>query len=124
MGVSIYCTASRPLPLTAPEKKTIDEILARYSVESLLAGCGIPESDFDGEDFDVYPSSSTTPGTVFEGSSKLPLGSEEAMWSTMQYWCRLLSEVRLVIPDASWRVHVDDYDIPWIEEQQAFVSPI
>jgi hypothetical protein len=38
----------------------------------------------------------------------------------LQYWCRLLSEVRHVVPGATWHVHVDDHDIAWIEELRSF----
>jgi hypothetical protein len=57
---------------------------------------------------------------VFEGATKLPLCTEDAFWAAIQYWCRLLSEVRRVVPGATWQVHMDDHNIAWVEELQAF----
>jgi hypothetical protein len=121
VGVSIYYTASRPTPLAPAEQTAIDVAVARYPVEALIAECGVAEDEFNGEAFCAYPADADTePGVVFEGATKLPLCSEEAMWAAVQYWCRLLSEVRGVLPDAAWRVHVDDHDIAWDEEKRAF----
>ena len=121
MGVSIYYTASRPRPLTPAERTAIAAVVARYPVEALIAECGVADGEFHGEAFCVYPSDAETePGVVFEGATKLPLCSEEAMWAAVQYWCRLLSELRRAVPGASWRVHVDDHDIEWDEELGAF----
>ncbi len=121
MGVSIYYSASRLRPLTAAERTGIDAVIARYPVEALIAECGVAEGEYSGEAFRVYPfDGDTEPGVVFEGAAKLPLCSEEVFWAALQYWCRLLSELRHVVPDANWRVHVDDHDIAWVEELQAF----
>jgi hypothetical protein len=121
VGVSIYYTASRPQPLTSIERAAIDAVVARYPVEELLAECGVAEDEYNGEAFCVYPTDDDTePGVVFDGATKLPLGTEDAFWAAIQYWCQLLSEVRRVVPGATWRVHVDDHDIAWVEELRAF----
>jgi hypothetical protein len=121
VGVSIYYTASRPQPLTSVERTAIDAVVARYPVGDLLAECGVAEDEYNGEAFCVYPTDDDTePGVVFEGATKLPLCTEDAFWASIQYWCRLLSEVRRVVPGATWRVHVDDHDITWVEELRAF----
>jgi hypothetical protein len=121
VGVSIYYTARRDLPLSDRERAAVSAARMRHPVESLIATSGVPEPDFDGEAFCVYSADShTEPGVVFEGATKLPLYSEEAFWAAVQHWCRLLSEVRRGIPGAKWQVHVDDHDIPWVEERQVF----
>jgi hypothetical protein len=120
VGVSIYYTASRPQPLTAVEQTAIDAVVARYPVENLLAECGVAEDEYNCEAFCLYPTDDTDPGVVFEGATKLPLCTEDAFWASIQYWCRLLSEVRRIVPEATWYVHVDDHDIAWVEELQAF----
>ncbi len=121
MGVSIYYSASRPEPLSAAERSAIEVAVARYPLAAVLEECGVAEGEFDGEDFCIYPADAgTEPGVVFEGATKLPLCSEDAMWAAVQHWCRLLSDVRRVVPGAAWHVHVDDHDIPWAEELQAF----
>lgn len=121
MGISSYYTATREQPLTDSERDAIDAAVARYPLAGLIAACGYTELERDGEEFSDYPhDESTEPGVVFEGATKLTLFSEDAMWASVQYWCRLLSEIRRVIADAEWRVHVDDHDIPWSERLQAF----
>jgi len=121
VGVSIYYTASRPEPLSPAERSAVEAVVARYPVDALIAECGVAEGEFNGEDFCLYPADDDTePGVVFEGATKLPLCSEDAMWAAVQYWCRLLSEVRRALPGTDWRVHVDDHDIPWVEELRAF----
>jgi hypothetical protein len=121
MGVSIYYAASRSEALTSVEQAAIDSVVARYPVEDLRAECGVSEDEYDGEGFCVYPTNDPSePGVVFEGATKLPLCTEDAFWAALQYWCRLLSEVRCVVPSATWQVHVDDRDIVWVEELRAF----
>jgi hypothetical protein len=121
MGVSIYYTASRAEPLTTTERSAIESVIARYPLDTLIAKCSVAEGEYDGEDFCVYPTDDDTePGVVFEGATKLPLCSVDAMWAALQHWCRLLSEVRRALPNTTWRVHVDDHDIPWVEELRSF----
>ena len=81
--------------------------------------CGATEEEFSGEAFCVY--AENEPGVIFAGATKLPLDSEEVFTLAVRYWCRLLSEVRRIVPDGEWRVHVDDADIGWDERTQSFV---
>jgi hypothetical protein len=121
VGVSIYYTASRPQPLTPIEQAAIGVVVARYPVEELVAVCGVAEDEYNGEGFCVYATNDPTePGVVFEGATKLPLCTEDAFRAALQYWCRLLTEVRRVLPGATWHVHVDDRDIAWVDELRAF----
>jgi hypothetical protein len=121
MGVSIYYTARRSKPLSPAERSVIESAVARYPLSQLLEECGVAESEFNGEDFCVYPADAATePRVVFEGATKLPLCSEDAMWAAVQYWCRLLSEVRGELPNTTWRIHIDDHDITWAEERRVF----
>jgi hypothetical protein len=121
VGVSIYYTATRPQPLSATERAAIDAAIARHPLATVLEACGLAEDEFDGEDFCVYPADAATePGVVLDGATKLPLCSENTMWEAVQHWCRLLSEVRRAVPGAAWHVHIDDHDIPWIEEVREF----
>jgi hypothetical protein len=121
VGVSIYYTATRPQPLTHTEQTAIDAVVARYPVEELLEECGIAEDEYNGEAFCIYPTDDDTePGVVFEGATKLPLCTVEAFGAAIEYWCQLLSEVRRVVPRATWRVHVDDHDIAWSEKLREF----
>lgn len=119
MGVSIYYSATRDRSLSAAESKAIEWIVNRYPLDALMRDCGVPESQFHGEGFCLY-SAPLEEGAVLEGATKLPGVSEEAMWIAIQYWCRLLTELRGVLQDANWRVHVDDHHIPWSDSLQRF----
>ncbi len=121
MGVSICYTASRSKPLTPAEQSAVEATVARHSLAAMVDACGANPAEFDGEELSVYPAGGgTEPGVVFEGATKLPLCSEDAMWAAAQHWCRLLSEIRRMLPGAAWRVHVDDHHIPWDEDRGAF----
>lgn len=114
MSISIYYTAQRAKPLSTQERKLIAAAVSRFTVEKLIDDHSLPKEGFNGEDFCIYdPEDPTEPGMVFEGTTKLPDHSQEATWSAVQYWCTLLGEVRRIVPDAEWRVHVDDHDIVW-----------
>lgn len=103
------------------KQAAIDEAMSRYLLSKLLAEHGFTEARRDGEEFVVYPADNPTePDMVFEGATKLTLCDEEAFRVSIEYWCRLLSEIRRLLPDAAWRVHVDDADIVWSEATQEF----
>ncbi len=121
MSVSIYYTAIRSEPLTISEQLTIETIEARYQIESLIAKCEVANSEFDGEAFCIYvPNNETELEVIFEGSTKLPLCSLETTWAAIEYWCRLLSELRQTLPNTIWRVHVDNREIVWVDELKIF----
>ncbi len=121
MSISIYYTAVRSQPLTINEQSAIKTIEVRYQIEALIAKCGITNGEFDGEAFCIYePNNETELEVIFEGSTKLPLYSLETMWAAIEYWCELLSEVRQLLPNTTWRVHVDDREIVWVQELKMF----
>jgi hypothetical protein len=110
MGISLYYEARRERSLSLVERAVIDTAMSRCPVEELIAAVPLPAEEYNGEAFCVYPADTETePGVVFEGATKLPTNSEEAI----PYWCRLLSEIRQALPDGKWAVHVDDCDIWW-----------
>lgn len=110
MSISIYYTATRNVPLTPSERSAVDSLVAGSSVDDQIAtGTGL-----NWESFCVYdPANPTTRDAVFEGATKLPDNSEDAVWFGLQHWCKLLTAVRHAITDSDWHVHVDDHDIPW-----------
>ena len=76
---------------------------------------------YNWESFCIYdPNDPTEPDVVFEGATKLPDNSEDAVWGGLQHWCAALTEIRRIIPDADWDVHVDDHEIQWDEAVGAF----
>ena len=117
MSISIYYTAKRNSPLTTSERSVVDALVAEYSVDDQIAAA----AGLNWESFCIYdPADPTSPDAVFEGATKLPDNSEDAVWIGLQHWCKLLSAIRLAVPDSDWHVHVDDHDIPWDESAGEF----
>lgn len=114
MSISIHYLAYRRHQLSTSERASIDELIRRYSVKEQIEEYQHSVEGLNWESFCVYdPNAPTKPGVIFEGATRLPDNSSEALWLGLQHWCRLLSEIRRALPDASWRVHVDDHDILW-----------
>jgi hypothetical protein len=94
--------------LTAQEGAAVDAISGAHAVE-------------DWESFCVYPQDEDTePGVIFEGATKLPLTTEDEFWTAIQHWCRVLTLIRRALVGAEWRVHIDDQNVHWDAERQAF----
>ena len=119
MSISIYYSAIRQLPLSTEERTTIETVVLLSPIETLIAVCG---DDFNGEDFCIYQTTDhdIESGVLFEGATKLPSNSMESFWLAIQYWCKLLSEIRRVLPDANWNIHIDNCNIPWDNYLQSF----
>ncbi len=121
MSISIYYTARREEPLSSVEQAAVDRVRASYSIRDEAERYSQTGQGHNGEDFCVYDRNNPTePGIIFEGATKLPDTSEDALWELVQHWCRLLSEVRRTVPGAKWDVHVDDLEVAWDEEAQAY----
>jgi hypothetical protein len=114
MSISIYYTARRPTPLSGTERAEINEITKKYSVEKEIERYLQTGDGHNWESFCIYdPKNPSEYDVVFEGATNLPDNSEDAIWIGVQHWCSALTEIRKVIPDASWDVHVDDHEIQW-----------
>ncbi|HEX8914729.1 MAG TPA: hypothetical protein VF796_20425 [Humisphaera sp.] len=99
----------------------VDRIVTTFSIRDQVERYVQTGVGHNGEDFYVYDRGSPTePEVIFEGATKLPSNSEEAIWELVQRWCRLLSEVRRAVPGADWHVHVDDHDIRWDDAGRQF----
>ena len=121
MSVSIYYEARRHHRLTPEEQRAVEEIISTHSVDAdiqryLETGVGP-----NWEPFCVYDASEPSEAdVVFEGATKLPDDSQDAIWVGVQHWCRVLTEIRRALPGADWDVHVDDHRISWNEELSEF----
>jgi hypothetical protein len=121
MSISIYYTANRKQPLSDAERVAIGAAVEHYSVDNdieeyLQTGLG-----FNWESFCIYkPDHFSEPQTIFEGATKLPDNSEDAIWTGLQHWCHLLTVIRNELNGAVWRVHVDDHEIVWDEAISAY----
>lgn len=111
MSVSLFYSASRSAQISPTEQKSIDALVTRAD--------RFTRSEW-GESFIVYaPGADTPPGIIFEGSTKLP-EDEEALWNALQHRLALLSQIRNVLSDATWRVHVEDHDMVWDADAAAY----
>jgi len=119
MSISIYYAAVRKRGLTEPERAAVTAIKDRYSVNSQIEHYLQTGTGLNWESFILY-APPLSPGAIIEGATKLPDNSEDALWVGMQHWCKALSELRRLIPDAIWHVHVEDHHVQWDEEQQAY----
>jgi hypothetical protein len=118
MSIAIYYQARRANAITLPEKEAIAELRVKYAIEKQLQKYLEFGEGFNWESFAVYD---RTPGDViFEGATKLPDNSGDAVWHGVQHWCNLLTEIRKALPHASWSVTVEDHPIPWDEQLQRY----
>ena len=120
MGISIYYSVTRSTPLTEQEREAVQAVAARYSVGDQFEEHHRTGIGWEGEDFCLYAPPFDSPETILEGATKLPMNSEDVFWEAIQHWCRALSEIRHLLDDADWHVHIDDHEIRWDEQLSAF----
>ena len=118
MSASIYYTAKRKQKLTQSEQESINKLIERYSVDQEIEEYLNTGEGHNWTSFDVYdPETLTEPDVIFEGSTELPNNSSDAMFDGVDHWASLLSDIRNVIEDAEWHVHVDDHVLVWDQEK-------
>ena len=121
MGTSIYFIAKRKRRLSAEEQARIQRVISDYAVEDQIDRYVAAGQGPNWQSFFVYgPDDLTEPEVIFEGATGLPDNSDDAIRTGVEHWCAALSEIRRVIPDAEWRVHIDDCDIKWDHKRQQF----
>lgn len=108
MGISIYYSADRDRPLSKQETAEVQQIVERYQADFNFRG---------GEDFCVYEYDEAEPRRIFEGATGLPMGEPENTFEACLHWASCLTEIRRMILDADWHVHMDDYDLTWDEDE-------
>ncbi|PGZ95425.1 hypothetical protein COE51_20355 [Bacillus pseudomycoides] len=117
MSVSIYYSANRKQKLTSTEQEAIDKLILEYSVDKEIEKYNNTGEGYNWEDFTVYnQENQVEDDIIFEGSTRLPDNSDDAIWEGVQHWTALLSQIRCVILGAEWHVHVDDHVLVWDEE--------
>ncbi len=118
MSVSLYYSLERDTPLSSEERTRVGQVLARHDLDRFadpLTG---------GETFGFYDAPSE--GTALEGSARVPLDLERpegTAEAALAEWGRLLGEVRQVVNGGTWRVHLEDTAMVWVEERQVFWFP-
>ncbi|WP_409462054.1 hypothetical protein [Amycolatopsis sp. GA6-003] len=111
MSTSLYYDASRATALTPDETAAIERI-----VTDQQSAFPYP----DEESLFLYEEDSSEPDTVVAGSTKLPFDPDRVM-PVLEHLLGSVTELRRAVPDAQWRVHLDDFDLPWDESEGYFL---
>ena len=110
MGVSIYYTAERAMPLTVKEQEHVTLIIDNYNASF--------EYTEDAESFQLYDYDESEAETILAGATKVPSSMDlEVLMYTIDHWLQCLTEIRLVLANADWHVHLDDCDAYWVEDK-------
>ncbi|MGW2471936.1 hypothetical protein [Streptomyces sp. NPDC001665] len=112
MSVSLYYTARRATPLTGSESASVTRIV------------GARQASFpyeDEESLNVYDPRTAEPGTVLDGSTKMPFDPGRLL-PVVAHVLDSVTELRRALPDADWRVHMDDLDVEW-DEAEGYALP-
>jgi len=110
MGTAIYYTAERATLLTEKEQEDVISIVDKYN-ESFKY---IEET----ESFDLYAYDDSESDVILAGATKVPSSIDiEVLMYSINHWLQCLTEIRLVVADAEWHVHVDDTDAVWVDDR-------
>ncbi|MFI9629147.1 hypothetical protein [Streptomyces sp. NPDC052042] len=108
MSVSVYYSACRAEPLTGPEAAAVERVVAARMA-------AFPYDDE--ENLYLYD----VDGEILAGSTKLP--SDPGRWlPVLAHVLDSVTELRRAVDGAEWRVHTDDVDVPW-DENEGYVLP-
>lgn len=114
MSVSIFYTARRQQKLTHAEQAAINQLIEKYSVDEEIAEYLKTGKGHNWASFSIYDlETQTVSDVILEGSTELPDNSKYAMFDGLEHWASLLTDIRNVLEDAVWHVHVDDHDLVW-----------
>ncbi|MFE1187816.1 hypothetical protein [[Kitasatospora] papulosa] len=112
MSVSLYYCASRATPLTGAETAAVERIVAAHRAS-------FPYEDE--ESLYLYDSYGSRPDEVVAGSTKMPFDPGKVL-PVLDHVLGSVSELRRALPEAEWRVHMDDLDVPW-DEAEGYAFP-
>ncbi|MGQ4490579.1 hypothetical protein ACN6LM_001292 [Streptomyces sp. SAS_281] len=112
MSVSLYCTARRATPLTGPESAAVTGVVTARQAS-------FPYEDE--ESLYLYDPGAAEPGTVLDGSAKMPFDPGRLL-PVVAHVLDTVTELRRALPDADWHVHMDDLDIEW-DETEGYALP-
>ncbi|MFD4636407.1 hypothetical protein ACFWN2_03765 [Lentzea sp. NPDC058436] len=102
MGVSLYYTARRATLLTDSEVMAVGQAVDTFNANA----------PFSLEEEGLYLYDRLDPGTVLDGSTKLPSADDRAVPSLV-HWLAAITVLRRAVPDADWTFTLDDYEIEW-----------
>ncbi|ROQ78093.1 hypothetical protein EDD95_4671 [Streptomyces sp. CEV 2-1] len=107
MSVSLYYSAHRAAPLTEAESSAIECVVAAHTTS-------FPYDDE--ESLYLYELSDDGPEERVAGATKMPSDFDRLM-PVLTHLLHSVTELRRVLSDAEWAVHMDDIDIPWDEAE-------
>ncbi|WP_116204906.1 hypothetical protein [Amycolatopsis circi] len=111
MSTSLYYDASRATALTPTETAAIERIVTTH------------QSSFpypDEESLFLYEEGGSEPDAIVAGSTKMPFDVDRVM-AVLGLVLGSVTELRRAVPDAEWRVQLDDFEIPWDEHEGYFL---
>ncbi|MER5711370.1 hypothetical protein [Streptomyces sp. NPDC002122] len=112
MSVSLYYSARRTTPLTEAESASVARVVAAHTAS-------FPYDDE--ESLDLYDPDASEPEEIIAGSTKMPFDPGHLM-PVIAHVLDSVTELRRAVPDAEWRVHMDDLDVPW-DETEGYALP-
>lgn len=115
VSVGLAYGAARPRALSPSETKSVEEILDRYDLAAYTDQGG------EGFTFDTFGG----PGEqgMIDFSVRLPTATEEAAVAALRYWLALLTALRVLLADAQWPAHMDDWDVRWSVQDSCYYLP-
>lgn len=111
MSVSLYYHARRTTPLTGAEAAAVERVVAAHM-------SAFPYEDE--ESLYLYDDGSR-PDEIVAGSTKMPFDPDRAL-PVLDHVLGSVTELRRVLPQAEWKVHMDDLDVPW-DETEGYAFP-
>lgn len=112
MSVSLYYSAHRATPLTETESASVERVVAAHVAS-------FPYDDE--EDLYLYDRSASEPEQIVAGATKMPFDPGRLM-PVIAHVLDSVTELRRALPDAEWRVHMDDLDVEW-DEAEGYALP-
>ncbi|MFF9350789.1 hypothetical protein [Streptomyces sp. NPDC014734] len=113
MSVSVYYSAGRAEPLTGSEISAVERVVTTRAAS-------FPYDDE--ENLYLYDADGDDRGDeVLAGSTKLPTDPDRWI-PVIAHVLGSVTELRRIVADAEWHVHVDDVDVPW-DESEGYVLP-
>lgn len=111
MSVSLYYSISQKTPFSAEERHALDSVMDEaYSAATVE----LETLGFWGD--------TSGPQTELQGSSKLIVDDPIEIMEWVAYLLNTLTQMRRLLPDADWQVHIDDLDVPW-DDAEGYTLP-
>ncbi|MFH8577015.1 hypothetical protein [Streptomyces zaomyceticus] len=112
MSVSLYYSAHRTTPLTEAESASVAHVVAAHTAS-------FPYDDE--ENLYLYDRRPAGSHEIVAGATKMPRDPGRLM-PVIAHVLDSVTELRRAMPNAEWRVHMDDLDVPW-DEAEGYALP-